>query len=51
MKHVYYQYRFLTFYACVPRVSAKLLKWQIQCCHFNKYFISYTSTGIMNLLH
>jgi len=27
MKQIYYYYRFLTFYACVPRVSMKLLNW------------------------
>jgi len=27
----------------------KLLNWQFQYCHFNNYFISYTSTGVMNL--
>jgi len=27
----------------------KLLNWQFQYWHFNKHFISYTSTGVMNL--
>jgi len=27
----------------------KLLNWQFQYWHFNKYFIPYTSTVVMNL--
>jgi len=25
------------------------INWQFKYCHFNKYFISYTRTGVMNL--
>jgi len=39
MKQIYYYYRFSTFYACVPRVSMKLLNWSFQYWHFNWYFI------------
>jgi len=27
----------------------KLLNWQIQYWHFSKYFILFTSAGVMNL--
>jgi len=28
----------------------KITNWQLQYWHFDKYFISYTGTGVMNLL-
>jgi len=40
---------FLTFFACMLWVSMELLAWPFQYWHFNKYFISYTGTGLMNL--
>jgi len=50
MKSIYYYHRFLTFYACMPRVSVILLyNWQFQYWHFGKYFISYIGTGVVNL--
>jgi len=43
-------YSFLTVYACMPGVSMNLLyNWQFQYWHFDKYFISYTGTSVMNL--
>jgi len=45
----YYHHKFSTFYAHMPWVSMKLLNWQFQFWHFNKYFILYTGTGVMNL--
>jgi len=36
----------VTFYACVPGVSTKLLNWQFHYWHFNWDFISYA--GVMN---
>ena len=30
-------------------VSMKLLNWQFQYWRFNKYFISHTGIGVMNL--
>jgi len=49
MKQIYYYFRSLKFYACVPRVSMKLLNGQFQYWHFNKYFILFTGTSVMNL--
>ena len=43
-------YSFLTFYAYLLGVSMKLThNWQFQYWHFDKYFISYTGTSVMNL--